>query len=115
MAWFDSVRIDADNVDLASTVRARALADKATLAEWVGIYDMDEADQALTIARELGDPALLVRALTACGCATVYDAEWRADSLRRRSAWPANSATRGGSSRYSYSRLRQDLSPARLI
>ncbi|RDH74915.1 LuxR family transcriptional regulator [Mycolicibacterium moriokaense] len=75
IAWFDSIRIDADHVDLTAAARARALADKATLAEWVGIYDIDEADQALRIARELGDPALLVRALTACGCATVYDAE----------------------------------------
>ncbi len=34
-----------------------------------------DAEQALTIARELDDPALLARALTACGSATVYDAE----------------------------------------
>ena len=30
--------------------------------------NMDQAQQALAIARELDDPALLARALTACGC-----------------------------------------------
>ena len=36
---------------------------------------MDEAEQALTIARELDDPALLIRALIARGCDRAYDAE----------------------------------------
>jgi DNA-binding CsgD family transcriptional regulator len=58
-------------------VRARALADRATLAIWAGAADSPEqAQQALAIAREVEDPALLVRALTACGCiASFYDAE----------------------------------------
>ena len=49
-------------------VRARALADSAILAIWVGAADsLDQAQQALAIAREVNDPALLARALTACG------------------------------------------------
>jgi len=47
-------------------VRARALGDKAMLDFYVGADAMDEAEQALAIARELDDPALLARALTAC-------------------------------------------------
>lgn len=33
------------------------------------------AQQALAMAREVGDPATLVRALTACGCSSGYNAE----------------------------------------
>ena len=77
LAWFDAVLAD-DNAsldDLAPPVRARALADKVVLYAWVAVYDLEDAEQALTIARELDDPALLARALTACGSAAVYDAE----------------------------------------
>ena len=49
-------------------MRARALADKAMLDALVGAPDsMDQAHEALAIAREVDDPALLARALTACG------------------------------------------------
>jgi DNA-binding CsgD family transcriptional regulator len=39
------------------------------LATWVGVAaeNMDQAQQALAIAHDIGDPALLTRALTACG------------------------------------------------
>jgi predicted ATPase/DNA-binding CsgD family transcriptional regulator len=76
-AWFDAVLAD-DNPshnDMAPPVRVRVLADKAVLDAWVNIYNTTDAEQALTIARELDDPALLVRALTACGSAAVYDTE----------------------------------------
>jgi predicted ATPase/DNA-binding CsgD family transcriptional regulator len=73
LAWFDAVLTD--EIEVAPAVRARALADKAVLDEFVSVYSLGEAEQALTIARELDDPALLARALTACGCAAVYDAE----------------------------------------
>ena len=54
----------------------RAFAAKATLLGWVGTADsIDGAEQALTIAHDVGDPALLVRALIARGCASLYDAE----------------------------------------
>jgi DNA-binding CsgD family transcriptional regulator len=57
-------------------VRARALADTAVLTMWVGT-SMDRAERALAIARELDDPALLARTLTACGfiAGTQYNAE----------------------------------------
>jgi len=77
LAWFDAVLTEdnASRGDVAPAVRARALADKTVLDAWVNIYSLDAAEQALAIARELNDPALLVRALTACGSASVYDAE----------------------------------------
>ena len=57
-------------------MRARALADKAVLDAGAGATDsMEQAREALAIAREVDDPALLVRALTACGCITVYNPE----------------------------------------
>ena len=73
LAWFDAVLTD--EIEVQPAVRARALADKAVLDAWVNIYSLDASEQALTIARELDDPGLLVRALTACGSASVYDAE----------------------------------------
>jgi hypothetical protein len=72
-AWFDAVL--SDEIEVAPLVRARALADKAVLDEFVGVHTLGKAEQALMIARELDDSALLARALTACGSAAVYDAE----------------------------------------
>ena len=49
-------------------MRARALADRAVLDMCVaGRRQLDQAQQALAIARDVDDPALLARALTACG------------------------------------------------
>jgi hypothetical protein len=56
-------------------VRARVLADKAVLDAWVNNYNLSDAEQAIAIARELDDPALLARTLTACGSAAVYEAD----------------------------------------
>jgi predicted ATPase len=77
LAWFDAILTDGNGsrIEIAPSVRARALADKAVLDAFFGIYRLDDGETALTIARELDDPALLVRALTACGSAAVYDAE----------------------------------------
>ena len=47
------------------------VADKTVLDSWVNNYTLERAEQALTIARELDDQALLARALTACASATV--------------------------------------------
>ncbi len=72
LAWFDAALADlqTQRCDIAAPVRVRALADKAVLDAWVGATDsMDEAEQALSIARDLDDPVLLTRALT--GCATI--------------------------------------------
>ncbi len=51
---------------LRPSVHARALVDKALLDVWVGASaSWDQAEQALAIAREVDDAALLARALTA--------------------------------------------------
>ena len=68
--WFDAALadLDAPHAQVAAGVRARALADRAMLAIWGGAADsLDQAQQGLAIAREVNDPALLARALTACG------------------------------------------------
>ncbi len=70
LTWLDAVLADdnAGHLEVAAAVRGRALADRAVLASVMGAADsMDQALQALAIAREVDDPALLVRALTACG------------------------------------------------
>jgi predicted ATPase/class 3 adenylate cyclase len=70
LAGFDAALADdnAQHPGVAAAVRARALADRAMLAIWVGAADsLSQAQQALVIAREVDDPALLARALTACG------------------------------------------------
>jgi predicted ATPase/class 3 adenylate cyclase len=75
LAWFDTVLTadDTHHLEVADAVRARALADKAVLDAWVAArVNMDQAQQALAIARELDDPALLARALTACGIVAGY-------------------------------------------
>jgi predicted ATPase/class 3 adenylate cyclase/DNA-binding CsgD family transcriptional regulator len=70
LVWFDAALADLDarDAEVAAGVRARALADRAMLAIWMGDADSPfQAQQALSIAREVDDPALLARALTACG------------------------------------------------
>jgi predicted ATPase len=67
-AWFDTVvaERDLDDLDVSAAVRVRALADTAVLSMFGG-GTIEPAERALAIARELGDPALLARALIACG------------------------------------------------
>ena len=70
LAWFDAelTNLDAQHPEVAAAVRAGALSDKAVLDAILGGVDsMDKAQQALAIAREVDDPALLARALTARG------------------------------------------------
>lgn len=76
-AWFDAALADAaaDGVEVPLPVRALALADKATLEGAQTIHDnMGTALEAVALARELDDPALLVRALAGCGIIAAYDA-----------------------------------------
>jgi predicted ATPase/class 3 adenylate cyclase/DNA-binding CsgD family transcriptional regulator len=78
LAWFDAALadLDAQHLEVAAAVRARALADNALLATWARATDnVDQAQQALAIAREIDDPALLARALTACGLTAAFNAE----------------------------------------
>ena len=70
LAWFDTALadLDAQHLEVAAAVRARALADKAVLDAWAGpAAGMDQAEQALAVARDVDEPALLARTLTACG------------------------------------------------
>jgi DNA-binding CsgD family transcriptional regulator len=67
LTWFDTALAVLD-AELTPAERARALADRALLAAAMGSADsIDQAHQALAIAREVDDPALLAAALTACG------------------------------------------------
>jgi predicted ATPase/class 3 adenylate cyclase/DNA-binding CsgD family transcriptional regulator len=77
LGWFDAALTDLDTrqLEVAPAVRARALADCAVLAGWVRGVSLDQAQQALTIAREVDDPALLARALAACGSTTFQNPE----------------------------------------
>jgi predicted ATPase/class 3 adenylate cyclase len=78
LAWFDAVNtaLEAHHLEVAAGVRARALADKAVLGSQLGAADSnDQAQQALALAREIDDPALLARALTACGLTAAFNAE----------------------------------------
>ena len=78
LAWFDGV-VDHPGVqhgELAPAVRARALADRAVLHASRAIRERaDQVQEALAIAREVGDPALLVRALIARGSIASYDVD----------------------------------------
>ena len=70
LAWFDATlaSLDAQQLEVAAAVRARALADKAVLDTYLGAADgLDQAEQAVAIARDVDDPALLARTLTAHG------------------------------------------------
>jgi predicted ATPase/class 3 adenylate cyclase/DNA-binding CsgD family transcriptional regulator len=78
LAWFDAALadLDAQHAEAAAGVRARALADRAMLAIRMGATDsLAQAQQALVLAREVDDPALLTRALTACGFVAAFSAE----------------------------------------
>ncbi|MGA8330627.1 MAG: LuxR C-terminal-related transcriptional regulator, partial [Mycobacterium sp.] len=77
-AWFDAVltREVAQDARVAAAVRARALADGALFDLLFGASDsVDRAQQALSLARDVDDPAVLARALTACGFIAAYNAE----------------------------------------
>ena len=75
LAWFNTGIAD-EQPDAAPPVRARALADRATLAaQTADVEYATSADEALAIAQEIDDPALLVRALTARGMVAFDDAE----------------------------------------
>jgi predicted ATPase/class 3 adenylate cyclase/DNA-binding CsgD family transcriptional regulator len=75
LACFDAALADleAQHAEVAAGVRAGALADRAGLAIRMGAADsLDQAQQALAIARESNDPTLLARALTACGSIAAF-------------------------------------------
>lgn len=67
VAWFDVIPVEGLDSAIAPVVRARALADKAVLDMYVGNERLEHVRRAVDIARELENPALLARTLTACG------------------------------------------------
>ncbi|WP_235192590.1 helix-turn-helix transcriptional regulator [Mycobacterium asiaticum] len=76
LRWFDSVlnRADFDPAVIDAVIHARAIADKAVLDSYTAATDsLGQVHRALETARELGDPTLLARTLTACGCIANLD------------------------------------------
>ena len=77
IVWLDAALAD-DTPDRIDTVapRVRALADRANIGSWNGSFEVSVlAEEALSAARELGDPALLTRALEARGNSTLIEAD----------------------------------------
>ena len=116
LAWFDAVltREVAQDAEVAAAVRARALADKAVLDAYLGVDSLDQAEQAVAIGRDVDDPALLARTLTAygftaslgyhvevaracfaeaIGLARAVDDRWRLSQIL---AWQASAANTAG-------------------
>ncbi|OBK72266.1 transcriptional regulator [Mycobacterium sp. 1274761.0] len=76
LSWFEAVfsEIDDLNAEVDAATRARALADSAVLGAFtVETASIKPAEEALAIARNLGDRVLLARALTACVGAATFD------------------------------------------
>jgi predicted ATPase/class 3 adenylate cyclase/DNA-binding CsgD family transcriptional regulator len=74
--WLDAALagLQGSGHEVAPAVRARALAYRAMLGLWAGVTDAEkQAEEALALVRELDDPALLSRVLTACGTAHTHD------------------------------------------
>jgi predicted ATPase/DNA-binding CsgD family transcriptional regulator len=83
LSWLEAGLAAADlrHADVAPVVRVRAIVDKAVLLSWLGRPSgIDEAEQALTVARELGDQALVIRALVARGDAGGYEMSFLAEA-----------------------------------
>jgi predicted ATPase/class 3 adenylate cyclase/DNA-binding CsgD family transcriptional regulator len=76
LAGFDAVLTDERYPEVAPAVWVRAVADHSALMAWTGVpVGLDRARAALAIARQLDDPALVARALMACGMLAAYSAE----------------------------------------
>ena len=75
--WLVAVLTDADNENVeASAERAKASVVRVVLESFRAMtVDLDDAERTLAAARELGDPALVARALTACGLRAADDRE----------------------------------------
>lgn len=74
--WLDAALADEDSESAEeSAARVRASVARAALLGFTGIAVGLDTEQLLVSARELGDPALVARALTACGCFANDDLE----------------------------------------
>ena len=103
LAWFDAVLTDQDAQPTRISPRwcagGRSPTRRSSTRRAISPDNLDQAQQAVAIAREINDPALLARALTACGAISSYSADAARPTSPRRSALPARSATGGGSPR----------------
>jgi DNA-binding CsgD family transcriptional regulator len=89
LSWIDAALADLDTVDrqVAPAVLGRTLADAALFDGWLGVPERrEQANEALAIARQLDDPSLLVRALTACFGAAALNPELAATYFAEASA-----------------------------
>jgi predicted ATPase/class 3 adenylate cyclase/DNA-binding CsgD family transcriptional regulator len=76
LAGFDAVLTEQRPPEVAPAVWVRAVADHSTLMAWATVpADLDRAREALAAARGLDDPALIARALFACGMCAAYRVE----------------------------------------
>ena len=78
LSWFYALLTEHGEppLDVTPALRARAIADKAMLTSVIAAPDsLERVEQSLAIAREIGEPGLLLRALIACGSTAVFDAD----------------------------------------
>ncbi|MGN6337113.1 LuxR C-terminal-related transcriptional regulator [Mycobacterium sp.] len=76
LAGFDAILDHQDPETIAPEVWVRAVADHGATAGWVAVpASLERAQGALAIARRLDDPALISRALLACGMLAIYNGE----------------------------------------
>lgn len=110
--WLDAGLADAERpgADVALHAIARALADKAFLDNMRDAEGFARAQRSLAIARELDDPALLARTLTACGRLAALDAE-----LARPYLSEAENLTRAMGDRWRLSQLLYSQALAALL
>ncbi len=84
LAWFDAAlaTAEAHGADIAPAMRVRALTDRIMLtASVMDPGSKDAATEALTLARGIGEPALLLKALTAWCCVSSYYGEASEESF----------------------------------
>jgi DNA-binding CsgD family transcriptional regulator len=76
LAGLDAVLTDEGPLPIAPAVRAGAVIERQFLAAWLGLpTELSAAQDALAVARQLNDPALITRALITCGMSAVYTPE----------------------------------------
>ena len=77
-AWHCWKRRSSGGFDVTGgpALHARAVMDRVMLVAWTfRTESLDESEEALALAREVGDPALLIRGLIARGISTYFDEE----------------------------------------
>lgn len=73
LAGLAAILADEDHASIAPAVWVGAVAQQAIIAVFLTIpVEFDRTQQALALARQLDDPALVTRALIACGMAVIY-------------------------------------------